>query len=126
MARPTKYNQTIQERADEYVKTGWVEQGDTVPSVVGLAIYLGVSKPILYAWAEKTESFLATLENVKSAQEHKTINGSLRNELNPTISKLILANHGYSEKQEQVISGGDKPVKIDSTFNILPVKPKDA
>lgn len=34
------------------------------------------------------------------------MDGSLENRLNPTISKLMLANHGYREKSEQDITSG--------------------
>ena len=40
-------------------------------------------------------------------QEKTLVNGSLRGEMNPAISKMMLTKHGYSDKQE-----------IDTNLNI--------
>ena len=47
------------------------------------------------------------------------MNGSVQNELNPQISKLILANFGYHDKQDNTLSAPDGgPVGIQEiTFN---------
>lgn len=123
--RPTKYNQTVLERAQEYAGGAWSDNGDVVPSVVGLALYIGVNKTTLYDWASKNQEFSHTLDNVKAEQERIAMNGAMTNTYNATISKLILANHGYSDKVDTTLQGGEKPVKTENTFVIQPVKAKD-
>ena len=46
--RPTKYNKEVQEQAEAYLNGGYIERGDGVPSVVGLARYLGVTRSTLF------------------------------------------------------------------------------
>ncbi|MDF7387072.1 DNA-packaging protein, partial [Proteus mirabilis] len=44
--------------------------------------------------------FSDTLDGIMAFQEMKLINSGLAGDFNATITKLMLANHGYSEKQE--------------------------
>ena len=46
------------------------------------------------------QSFLATLQAIDALQEHTAMNKGITGVFNSTIVKLVLANHGYSEKQE--------------------------
>jgi hypothetical protein len=47
----------------------------------------------------------------------------LTNEFNSTITKLMLANHGHSEKTStDITSGGEK---IQNNYNIHPTTTKD-
>ena len=98
--RPTDYNKDIQAKADAYAEGGFVDCGDVVPSRVALALELGVSRTTLANW-EKHPEFLATLDRIAYLQERISLNGGLRGELNSTIVKLLLANHGYSDKVQQ-------------------------
>ncbi|MEN7471298.1 terminase small subunit, partial [Providencia stuartii] len=53
--------------------------------------------------------------SIKTLQENRLINKGLIGEFNPTITKLMLANHGYSEKQEVDHKSSDSsmsPTKI--------------
>jgi hypothetical protein len=97
--RPTDYSKQIQDLADDYLLT--YMEGDnpqTVPTAAGLALHLGISKATVYNWAKKFTKFLDTLDTLNAVQEVKLTNGSLSNQLNSNISKLMLANHGYSDK----------------------------
>ena len=97
--RPTKYSKAMQTAADEYTDGGFAVCGDVVPSRSGLAVHLGVTRATLENWSEEHEQFLATLERLKYLQERLAINGGLKGDFNATICKLLLANHGYSERQ---------------------------
>jgi hypothetical protein len=100
MARPTNLTDEVLETARDYVEN-YQSYGDVVPSVVGLCKAINRSKSSVYRWAEEENNgFWDTLEAIKENQERVTLNGSLTNEFNAAISKLILANHGYSDKQE--------------------------
>jgi len=94
---PTKYTQDLQNQADEYIFK-YSEVGDVIPSRVGLCCYLGVSKRVSYEWELLYPDFLHTLENIEAMQERTAVNRGLDGTFNAAITKLILHNHGYSDK----------------------------
>jgi len=96
--RPTAYSKKKLETAQEYLDGGFESQGDVVPTIAGLACYLGASKDTLYHWGERNKKFLDTLDAIKYKQERMLAAGGLSNSYNATIVKLMLANHGYSDK----------------------------
>lgn len=98
--RPTKLDNDIQVLAEMYSAGIWEDSGDVVPSVEGLAIYLKVSRSTVKLWASQDDRFSATVEEIKSIQARKLINMGLSGEFNPSITKLLLNNHGYTEKTE--------------------------
>ena len=97
--RPTKYNETVQAKADDYARSP-EDYGDVVPTAAGLSLVLNVNKDTLYEWAKVHPSFSDTLKSLNAVQEKRLINGSLMGDYNAAISKLMLANHGYREKTE--------------------------
>ena len=98
MGAPTKYTQDLQDQADEYIFK-YSEVGDVIPSRVGLCCYLGVSKRVSYEWEILYPDFMHTLDNIEAMQERTAVNRGLDGTFNAAITKLILHNHGYSEKQ---------------------------
>lgn len=96
--RPTKYSKDVQSKADLYANGGYIACGDIVPSQSGLACELGVSRQTLFNWKQYPE-FFDTLERIGLLQERITLSGGLRGELNSSIVKLLLANHGYSDRK---------------------------
>lgn len=123
MARPTIYTQELvektrqylQERIDEieeYHKTRG-EKSDSyerlvhvkLPTIEGLARYVGVNRDTLYSWAETYPEFSDILEEIRTEQADRLINGSLSGFYNPLISKLMLSKHGYIDKQDIVSDG---------------------
>jgi hypothetical protein len=102
--RPTKYNDEILAKAKEYL-ANHEELGDVVPTREGMADYCGVTAATLYNWAEIHDEFFDTLQQCNTKQARKLINGGLNGSFQPTIAKLMLANHGYREKQEVEHSG---------------------
>lgn len=105
--RPTRYTKAVQEKADEYVDGGFESCGDAVPSVAGLACELGVTRFTVYEWRKHHDAFSHTLDRLLARQERLSLSGGLRNELNSTIVKLLLANHGYSERIAQDNTSSD-------------------
>ena len=99
MGRPSKFAESLV-KAKEYLMGGYETVGDVVPSVAGLACYLGVSRKTVYEWVKESTDLSDTLEGILAMQENKLINKGLTGDFSPTITKLMLANHGYSEKQE--------------------------
>jgi len=103
LGRPSKYTPTIQAKADNYAKD-YASHGHAVPSAVGLSLALDISKSTLYLWAEKYPSFSDTLEKCMAVQEMALVSNGLTGDFNSTITKLMLHNHGYSDK---LAIGGD-------------------
>ena len=103
--RPSKYNAEAQAMADAYVDGGYKAAGDAVPSVAGLACELGVVRSTIYEWAKEYGQFSDTLDRCEEVQHRVALSGGLLGEFNAAITKLLLHNHGYSDKAAQEISG---------------------
>jgi hypothetical protein len=114
--RPTKYCPEVLQDAQEYLESGYLEDGKVIPSLVGLALYLGVSPQTLDNWAEIPEhsEFLGILTDIKCKQHELLINSGLTGAFNSAIAKLVLGKHGYSEKSETTHQGGDKPITFQA------------
>ena len=116
--RPSKLDETVIERAREYVDAGWSEIGHALPHAAGLATYLGVSRKTLYNWREGNEEFLHILDRLLGIQETELWNKGLKGEYQPTLVKLMLTKHGYSDRQE--ISGIEgAPVEVDTEHKVV-------
>lgn len=98
--RPSKYNEETQAKAEEYLLTGYLDNEGVIPSVAGLACYLGVSRSTIQDWRKEHPEFNETIEAIDVKQEHIALNGGLSGKYNSTITKLVLANHGYSDSQK--------------------------
>ena len=110
LGAPTKYTQDLQTQADEYIFK-YSEVGDVIPSRVGLCCYLGVSKRVSYELEILHPDFLHTLDNIEAMQERTAVNRGLDGTFNSAITKLILHNHGYSEKQAIDHTSSDESMK---------------
>lgn len=95
--RPTDYNQEKLDIALDYIENFKNIYGDEIPSAAGLACAMKVAKSTVYLWRESHPEFSDALNRIATSQERNTINGGISGKFNPTISKLILANHGYSD-----------------------------
>jgi len=116
--RPTKLTPEIRVLAKAYLDGGYIDADQVIPSVAGLAVVLGLSRPTLYDWGKNDEDFSYTLEQLKTFQECTLLNNGLNNKFNSTITKLVLTNHGYSEKPAPEEDENDaKPVGINYTIN---------
>lgn len=96
LGRPSKLTDELMNKAQDYADFGYEEQGDAVPSVAGLAVYLGVGRSTIY---DNKSAFSDILEQIAQKQEQKLINGGLLGGFNATIVKMMLTKHGYSDKQ---------------------------
>jgi len=112
--RPTLYSPEMLAKAKEYLEGGYLWNGKVIPSHIGLSLYLGVDSQTLDNWAEKPEhsEFLGILRSIQATQHELLLNSGLKGEFNPAITKLALGKHGYSEKSETTLQGGDKPINF--------------
>ena len=116
--RPTKYDGDMQAKADRYSRE-YASLGEVVPTVAGICVHLDIARSTLYKWAEEKPLFSDTLERISQNQELKLVNDSLGNSMNANIAKLMLANHGYSDKvqQDNVSSDGSMTPKEPVTLS---------
>lgn len=96
--QPTKYNEDMQVQADAYVESFMDDGQEWVPTRAGLALKLGVTTPTLDNWKVSHPQFFVTLGRLKNLQEDLLLRRGLTNIYNPTITKLMLHNHGYADK----------------------------
>lgn len=107
MGAPTKLTPELVERAEHYVIDGFIDEGEMVPSIAGLACYLGISKNSVYKYGELDSDFLNTLEAIEVKQEKLLVNNGLAGKYNSTITKLMMSNHGYKESNKTELTGKD-------------------
>lgn len=99
--RPTKYTPELIKAAWAYLDN-YEAAGDVVPSVVGLALDIGISEETAYTWAkeEGKEEFSDILTRVKNSQQRFLLSGSLTGGYNPVIAKMMLSKHGWVEESK--------------------------
>lgn len=93
----SKYTEEHNSKAKLYIES----TDDKIPSIAGLALYLGITRTTVYKWKGENPEFAYTLAQLLLKQEQTALNKGLDGEFNATITKLVLANHGYSDKIEQ-------------------------
>ena len=113
MGRPIEFNNSVTERAKEYL-THCVDTVDSeligklkvkLPSIEGLSNFLDIDYTTIYDWKKKYPEFSHIVDKVKHAQFEKLVDNGLAGSYNASIAKLMLTKHGYSEKQEIEHSG---------------------
>ena len=123
--RPTKYTPELLEKARDYL-VNHVDYGDMVPSHVGLALEIGITRTTLYDWShdENKQVFSDILDECNQKQERMLLSGALGNTMNANIAKLMLGKHGYSEKNQTELTGANGG-SIDHAVNVTftPVGP---
>mgnify|MGYP000436342273 CR=1 FL=1 len=106
--RPSKYKgEETLIKARDYVRDGYLELGEVVPTQEGLAYTLKIARQTLHDWKndEDKQGFSDILEECNQKQTLMLMSGSLKNDLNANIAKLMLGKQGYSEKSSQEITG---------------------
>lgn len=99
--RPSIYTPELLAKARDYVEN-YADYGDLIPSIAGLACELKISRDTCHTWAkdEDKPEFSDIVRDISQYQERKLLSGGLSGDFNPTIAKLIMSKHGYSDKQE--------------------------
>lgn len=111
--RPTDYSESMYQKTREYIDSCEDETkliGDGIsskmitkvklPSIDGLALHLGVRRSTIYEWQKHNSEFSDIIETLLQKQASVLLNNGLSGAYNPTIAKVILTKHGYTDKQE--------------------------
>ena len=99
IGRPSKYGECLP-RAQEYLMGAWRTVGDVVPSIAGLACFLGVTRECIYEWQRTHDGFSDICNGLLTIQERELANRGLDGTFNGQITKLMLSKHGYSDRVE--------------------------
>ena len=68
VGRPTKYNDEVQAAAEGYIEH-YRDQGDLVPTLVGLALHLDIATNTIYNWAtDANPEFLRVFTRLEQLQ----------------------------------------------------------
>lgn len=105
--RPSKLTDDLIEKAAKYATKDYMLQGEVIPTIEGLAVYLDVSRSTIYNWKTENRDFLDILEGLMARQAKELFSNGLTGDFNPTITKLILTKHGYSDRVEQDVTSSD-------------------
>lgn len=123
--RPTEYNQSILEKSKEYLKICVDEieeyhktRGEKsdgyerlvrvkIPTIEGLAVYLGITRPTVYDWIKIHPEFSYIIDELQAIQADRLLNNGLSGDYNPTIAKVLLTKHGYREGIDQTTNDKD-------------------
>lgn len=106
------------EQAKLYLHGEWQTFGDIIPSIAGLACYLGVARETIYDWRDKDTEFSDIVKGILAMQERQLLNGGLSGDYNATISKLVLSKHGYTDKAEVDNKSSDGSMTPATSINI--------
>jgi len=121
--RPTTYDEEVIALAYDYIENC----PDVIHSVVGLCIHIKRAKGLVYEWIkqeDKTE--LNDIVNaVNELQEQKLIVGSLTNELNASISKMMLSKHGHVEVKQVDNTSSDGTMTPTKITRVVVDEPAD-
>jgi len=97
LGRPTKYNEDIQKKADQFVSS--LEATDELPHIYDLAEHLEVDSDTIGNWGEVHPKFFGTIKKLKKLQERRLMNKGLDNTWNPPMAMFLLkCNHGFVDK----------------------------
>lgn len=118
--RPSVYSPEILAQTLDYIRE-YESHGDMIPSIAGLSAVLGFSRVTIHTWRNHDDKpeFNEAIEALLAKQERILINKGLVSEFNSVITKLALAKHGYHDKVDNTLGGGEKPLETKHTIEII-------
>lgn len=116
--RPRKYGDEIIADGWKYVYDGWKETGQKIPSLVGLALYLGVVSSTVHKWREDDDKpdFSDICQCVMDLQHESLLSNGLIGAFSAPMAKMILTKHGYADATDvkNEYAGGKHIIYIES------------
>lgn len=88
-----EYHKTRGDKSDSYDRLVRVK----LPTIEGLAVYLGVHRDTLYEWEKIHAPISDILGELRALQADRLINNALSGDYNPVIAKVLLTKHGYRD-----------------------------
>lgn len=110
LGRPTKYDDSMPSKVNDYLEMAGREQ-QHLPKVESFAIYIGVNEDTVNEWRKVHPEFDDAIKLLKMKQKEQLIDDGIYGgkEVNATIVKLLLQNnHGMKERTDQTTD--DKPL----------------
>ena len=103
--RPSEYTPEIVEKAREYLASCVDVQDDKtlkvkLPSIEWLAVYIWLAVSTVYLWENEHKEFSEVIDELRAKQADWLINNWLSWAYNPTIAKVLLTKHWYTDKIE--------------------------
>tara|TARA_R110002096_G_scaffold232683_1_gene422584 strand:- start:673 stop:1104 length:432 start_codon:yes stop_codon:yes gene_type:complete len=127
VGRPTLYNEEIQKQANEYINN-WslyaeIKNGEdpekvthivnSIPSIAGLSLELGIHRATAYNWSESYPEFFDTLELIQQKQEIFLMHHGLTKGYDSGFAKFMAINvTKYRDKVETVHAVTDEVKKL--------------
>jgi len=109
----TEFHKTRGEKSDSFDKVIQVK----LPTIEGLALYLGTARSTLYEWRDLDKEFSDIFDKLLQKQANMLISKGLSGDYNPTIAKVLLTKHGYREGNEVTGKDGEKlTITFDEAF----------
>jgi hypothetical protein len=105
--QPTKYDESIIGKLQEYVKTCGREATE-LPTIEGFAAYVDVDPDTIGNWGDAFPEFFGAIKKMKARQKNQLINDGLYGgkEVNQAMAIFLLkANHGMVETSRMEVSG---------------------
>lgn len=96
--RPPIYNEEMPPKVGEYIDN--CIGAEEVPTTAGLSLYIGVNKDTIVEWSKTHDDFSVSYKFMMAFQEDDVWQNALHGKYNSNIAKLMLHNHGYSDKSE--------------------------
>ena len=81
VGRPTKLTDELMDKAKVYVQKDYLID-ELIPTMQGLALYLGVSNKVLYNWRNENDEFLHIVEDLMDLQAKNLFRGGLTGDFN--------------------------------------------
>lgn len=104
-----EYHKTRGDKSDSYDRIVRVK----LPTLEGLAVHLGINRDTIYAWRKVHQEFSDVIDELLAKQAQELINNGLSGDYNPTIAKVLLSKHGYTEKTEtDITTAGEKITQL--------------
>jgi len=104
--RPSIYTPELLKKAEAYL-TDYNHYDAQFPSVVGLSLYLGITRKTIYEWNnDDTKPEISDiLDKISSIQHEMLVGNGINGTYNAAITKLVLGKHDYHDKQDNNHSG---------------------
>ena len=108
--RPVEYTEEVVDKVGEYAQQ--CLETKRFPTRAGLSLYIGINKKTLWEWDKKYKQLSNALAKFDAMQEDEVWEKALKGEYNSNIAKLLLHNHGYSDKSQSEIETKGDPLII--------------